>query len=148
SLVLDGGGWEAVVGARDGTGRSFGELLRFQTGPFGDTPLVWAFLVAAALPLVVGRGWRLAWGVRAWFVALAAWAMVAVAEGGHLPVALPPPEVVLVPAAAALALATALGMAAFEVDLRHYRFGWRQGASLIAAGAVAVGAATLVPAAL
>ncbi len=147
SLLLDGGGWAAVVGARDGAGRSFGELLRFQTGPFGDTPLVWAFLVAAALPLVVGRGWRMAWGVRAWFVALASWVALAAAEGGHLPVALPPPEVVLAPAAAGLALATALGMAAFEVDLRHYRFGWRQGASLVAAGAVAVGAATLVPAA-
>ena len=51
-------------------------LLRFQTGPFGNTPLGWAFLVAAALPLVIGRGWRLGWSVRAWFVALAAWGVL------------------------------------------------------------------------
>jgi len=145
SLLLDGGGWDAVVGARDGTGRTLGELLRFQTGPYGGTPLAWAFLVAAALPLVLGRGWRLAWAVRAWFVALAGWGVLVAAEEGHLPFGLPAPEVVLVPAAAALALAAALGMAAFEVDLRHYRFGWRQGASILAALAVVAGATSMVP---
>ena len=40
---------------------------------------------------------------------------------------------------AGLALATALGMAAFEVDLPGYRFGWRQAVSSAAALAVLVG---------
>ena len=49
---------------------------------------------------------------------------------------LPPAGVLLAPAAAALALSVALGMVAFEVDLPGYRFGWRQLASLAAAGAL------------
>jgi hypothetical protein len=47
---------------------------------------------------------------------------------------LPPPEVLLAPAAAALAFAVGLGALAFELDLRGYRFGWRQ-AALVAATA-------------
>ena len=42
-------------------------------------------------------------------------------------------------AGAGLALATALGMAAFEVDLPGYRFGWRQAVSSAAALAVLLG---------
>ncbi len=145
SLFTDGGGWAAVMGADDTAPRPIGELLRFQTGPFGNTPLGWAFLVAAALPLVIGRGWRLGWAIRAWFVALAAWGVLLAAEQGHLPFDLPPAELTLVPAAVGLALSAALGMAAFEVDLRHFRFGWRQGASIFAAAAVLVGGLTLAP---
>ncbi|QYG93955.1 glycosyltransferase family 2 protein [Iamia sp. SCSIO 61187] len=145
TLLLDGGGWAAVVGADQTAVRPIGELLRFQTGPYGNTPLGWAFLVAAALPLVIGRGWRLAWAIRAWFVALACWTVLLLAERGALPFDLPPAEVLLVPAAAALAFSAALGMAAFEVDLRHFQFGWRQAASIVAAVAVLVGGLTLAP---
>lgn len=144
SLLADGGSWAAIVGADEQTNRTLGQLLRFQTGPFGDTPLAWAFLVAAALPLVIGRGWRLAWAVRGWFVALGAWGVLVVVERGWVSVALPASEVLLVPAAVGLALSAGLGMAAFEVDLRHYRFGWRQLASVLAAAAVLVGGLTLV----
>lgn len=145
SLLLDGGGWDAVTGASRTPVRPLGELLRFQTGPYGNSPLGWAFLVAAGLPLVIGRGWRLAWAIRAWFVALASWTVLLLAHQGHLPVGLPAPELLLVPAAAGLALSAALGMAAFEVDLRHYQFGWRQAVSILAAGAVVVGGLTLAP---
>jgi hypothetical protein len=48
-------------------------------------------------------------------------------------------EVVLAMAGAGLAMATAMGMAAFEVDLPGYRFGWRQAVSSVAALAVLVG---------
>lgn len=147
SLLLDGGGWDAVVGADQTAVRPIGELLRFQTGPYGNTPLGWAFLAAAALPLIIGRGWRLAWAIRSWFIALSCWGVLLLAEQGVLPFDLPPAEVLLVPAAVGLALSAALGMAAFEVDLRHYQFGWRQGASTLAAVAVLVGGVTLVPAA-
>ena len=57
---------------------------------------------------------------------------------GLLGVALPPAEVLLAPAAAALSLSVALGAVAFERDLRGYHFGWRQVASLVAAAAVFV----------
>jgi len=42
---------------------------------------------------------------------------------------------VLAPAAVGLALAAAMGMAAFEVDLPDYHFGWRQILSVLAAAA-------------
>ena len=41
-----------------------GAVLRFQTGPLGAAPLGWAPLVAAVLPLLVGRAWRLRRAVR------------------------------------------------------------------------------------
>ena len=39
-------------------------LLRFEVGPLGGAPLGWCFLVAAALPLLIGRAERHAWAVR------------------------------------------------------------------------------------
>jgi hypothetical protein len=56
-----------------------------------------------------------------------------------LPGGLQSPEVLLAPAAAALAASAALGMVAFEVDLRRYRFGWRQVTCFGAAVAVVAG---------
>jgi len=148
-LVRPGAGWTALVGPGMGTGQAgalpVAHLLRFQSGPFGATPLGWAFLVAAALPVLIGRGWRLEWAVRAWFVALACWGLLWAGQEGRLPVEPPPAEVLLAPAAAALAFAAALGMVAFEVDLPGYRFGWRQALSAAAAAAVVLGILPLVP---
>ncbi len=63
----------ATLGVGAGpTGRlGFGQVLRFDTGPVGPGVLGWALLVAAALPLFIGRGWRLAWATRLWVVAIA-----------------------------------------------------------------------------
>ena len=143
--LVGAGDWSSLLVAEETRIRPFGQLLRFQTGPFGDTPLSWAFLAAAALPLVIGRGWRLAWAVRGWFVALAGWGPLFATDQGWLDLDLPPTEVLLVPAAVGLALSAAMGVAAFEVDLRQYRFGWRQGATIAAAVAVVVGSVTLLP---
>jgi GT2 family glycosyltransferase len=112
------------------------DLLRFHTG---DGPLSlfgWAVPVAAALPLVIGRDWRFAWAVRCWCVALACWSLAWAGGQGLLGVDLPPADVLLAPAAAALSLSVALGAVAFERDLRGYHFGWRQVASLVAGAAV------------
>lgn len=119
-----------------------GEVLKFHTGPVGAGPLGWGFLAAAALPLVIGRSWRLAWAARLWIVALACFAVAWAGLRGWVPV--PDPEVVLAPAAAALASAVALGAVAFELDLPGYRFGWRQAASGLAAVAVLVAAVPMV----
>jgi hypothetical protein len=114
------------------------DLLRFQVGPLGAGTLGYALLVAAALPLLIGQGPRLAWAVRGWALAAGFWALAWASQQDALPFTLPPPDVLLVPAAAGLALAAAMGVAAFEQDLPGYRFGWRQIASGIAALAVAL----------
>ncbi len=135
----------AVLGSRAATlgvdaGSSarlgFGQVLRFDTGPIGHGPLTWAFLVVAALPLVIGRGWRLAWAARLWVVAIAFFWLTWAGLRGWIPAL--PPEVSLAPAAAALAGSAALGAVAFELDLPGYRFGWRQLAAAAAGLALAV----------
>ena len=148
-FALPGTTWASIVGVDVGPDPELGlgALLRFETGPLGAPPLGWAFLVAAAFPLVLGRGWRLQWAARAWALALVCWGLTWAAGRDWVPVALPPAHQLLTPAALALALCAALGMAAFEVDLPRYRFGWRQGASLAAAAAALIGALPIVAAA-
>ena len=110
-------------------------LLRFQTGPLGAGPLGYALLVVAAFPLVAGREWRAAWATRLWLVALTSFGLAWAGQHGALGIGWPPADVLLAPAAAAIALSAALGMAAFELDLPGYTFGWRQVASVVAAAA-------------
>jgi len=130
------GGWSTVVGVARGPelAPGLGQLLRFQVGPMGAAPLGWAFLAVAGLALVLGRGWRLAWAVRLWMGALACVATVWLGARGWGPLRMEAPDVFLAAAAAMLALSAAIGASAFEVDLRGYRFGWRQGASVVAGG--------------
>jgi GT2 family glycosyltransferase len=118
---------------------SVGALLRFDTGDGGIPALGWALPVAAALPLVIGREWRFVWAVRCWLVALTCWAVAWFGGQGALGVDLPPADVVLSFGAAALAFSVALGVIAFERDLRGYHFGWRQIASLVAGAALLIG---------
>ncbi len=139
--------WSAtVLGSRAATfgvapgpaGRiGLGQLLRFDTGPVGSS-LGWALLAAAALPLLIGRSWRLSWAARLWMVALVCIGVDWSGLRGWTPAF--PPEILLAPAAAALAGAASLGAVAFELDLPGYRFGWRQLASGIAAVAIVVAA--------
>jgi GT2 family glycosyltransferase len=149
-FLLPGSEWATVVGVDVPAtrGLSLGALLRFETGPLGAPPLGLAFLVVAALPLFVGRGWRLSWAARCWAIALVGWGLAWTGGRDWVPVALPPAEVLVAPAALALALAAGLGMAAFELDLPGYRFGWRQAASLAAAGAALVGTVPVLGAAV
>ncbi len=148
-LVRLGDNWSALGGVPttlDGS-LDLGAYLRFQTGPLGAAPLGWAFLLAAALPLVIGRSWRLWWATRLWFVALACFGVAWATGRGWLPGGFQAPEVLLAIAAAALAASAALGMVAFDIDLRRFRFGWRQLASVGAAGAVIAGALPVLGAA-
>lgn len=139
-LFLPGTTWSSVTGVARSAGTSdLASLLRFEVGPLGGSPLGWVFLVAAALPLLIGRAERHAWAVRGWTLAVVFWGLAWMSQRGTLSIALPPPEVLLAPAVVGLALATAMGVAAFEVDLPGYRFGWRQIASGLAAAAVALG---------
>jgi hypothetical protein len=122
------------------------DLLRFDTGSLGIAPLGFCLAGAAALPLLVGRDWRLGWAVRAWAVAVACWAVLWAQQQGHIHVRLPEPGVVLAPAAAALAFAVALGVAAIELDVRgrSWRFGFRRMASALAVLALTAATAPVV----
>ncbi|HTZ09674.1 MAG TPA: glycosyltransferase, partial [Acidimicrobiales bacterium] len=117
----------------------WGQLLRLAVGPIGNDALGWAFLAAAALPLVIGARLRLAWAARAWSVAVVAWLLAWLSGRGWLGSLALSPQVLLVPAAVGLALGVGLGVAAFQRDLPGYRFGWRQGAAVVAAAAAVVG---------
>ena len=134
----------------DAPGSDVGALLRFQTGPIGGSAFGWALLLAPALALLIGRDWRLSFAARGWLVALASWSALIVVDQGWLgdTVVVPLPEILLAPAVAGLTLAAAMGMAAFEVDLPDYHFGWRQLASVLAAAGVAVGALPVLASAI
>ncbi|HET6833166.1 MAG TPA: glycosyltransferase [Acidimicrobiales bacterium] len=136
------------------------DLLRFDTGPLGIAPLGFCLAGAAALPLLVGREWRLGWAVRAWMVAVACWALLWAQQQGHVDVRLPDPGVVMAPAAAALAFAVALGVAAIESDVpgrvrpeRPWervarRFGFRRMVAPLGVLALAAATAPVVAAAM
>lgn len=143
SLFIGGTG---VAGLNPGpAGRlGLGRILRFDTGPFGGGWLGWALLVAAALPLLIGREWRLAWAARLWLVALASFALAWAGGRGWVPHL--PPDVVLSVAAAGLAGSAAVGVAAYEIDLPGYAFGWRQLAPAVAAVALALASGPLLAA--
>ncbi|MHB1930857.1 MAG: hypothetical protein ACYCUG_15810, partial [Acidimicrobiales bacterium] len=131
----------ALFGAPAG-GRHAGVagLLQFHVGTVGAGPLEWGLLAAAALPLLIGRSWRLAWAIRLWTVVVVVVGWAYLAGRGVLPG--PAPVVALAPAAAALSGCVALGVVAFQQDLPGYRFGWRQAASALAALGLAL---TVIP---
>jgi GT2 family glycosyltransferase len=144
-FVLPGASWWSVGGVAPmgPSAVSFADLLRFQVGSVGVPVLGWAIPLAAMLPLLIGLEWRFRWAVRCWAIALACWALAWTSGNGLLPIDLPPAHVLLAPAAASLSVAAGLGILAFEIDLRGYRFGVRQLAS-IATACLCV--AALVPA--
>ena len=147
SLGLLQDDWGSMLSATSaGTQLDLGSIARFDTGPLGAGLFSYLFLGAAALPLFIGRSWRLGWAVRAWALILGSFALVFAQAQGWLPFEVPSPEALLAPAAAGVALGSAMGMAAFEVDLPDYHFGWRQilsvlaGAALVLAVLPAIGA--------
>ena len=124
------------------TAPDWGDVLRFAIGPAARSPIVWLLVVAAALPLVIGRGTRLSWAARLWVTACASWGLAFVASRGDLGSFAPSESVVLAPAALAVAACVGLGISAFENDLSGREFGWRQLVSVAALVFVALG---LVP---
>jgi GT2 family glycosyltransferase len=121
---------------------SWSELLRFAVGPAGSSPLSWLLLVAALLPLLIGRQARLAWAGRLWTVAVLSWVLALAVARGWTGSFAPSVDVLLVPAAAAVACGVGLGVSAFETDLSGYRFGWRQ---LVTVGAVTAALLGMLP---
>ncbi len=135
------------AGLAESRGLSIGSALRLETGRLGGEPLGWALLVAAALPLVIGKGWRLSWAVRCWSVIVVNAGFVVLAGRGWLGVPVPSPELFLAPAAIAIAWSIALGFIAFRVDLQEFRFGLPQVATAVASVAFALASLPLLGAA-
>lgn len=119
-------------------GLSFGEALRLETGRLGGAPFGWFLLVAAALPLAIGRGWRLSWAIRCWAIIVTDAVFVMVIGRGWLGLPVPSPELFLAPAAIAMAWSIALGFIAFNIDLREFRFGFPQAAAVVASVSFAI----------
>ncbi|WP_419944760.1 glycosyltransferase family 2 protein [Candidatus Poriferisodalis sp.] len=127
---------------------SLGELLRFQTGPLGESALGWGMLAAAAVPLLVARARRLWWAVRAWLVGLAgfagAWAVTAGWTDGlwaGAPLGDSLAEISLVLGAVGLCWAAAVGptsLAASDGDTSQ-----RARGSMVLISGIAVGAMVL-----
>ncbi len=117
----------------------WGEVTRFAIGPTVRSPIVWALVAGAALPLLIGKGVRLVWAARMWVMALASWVLAYAATHGWTGRFAPSESVVLVPAAIAVAVGIGLGISSFENDLAGMAFGWRQVVSGLALVAVTLG---------
>jgi len=139
TFVQPGARWSVLSGAAGNPTSAPGlaTLLRFGLGPTGRGILGWAFLVAAALVLLVGRSERLAWGIRWWVCGLALAALPFAASEGWLGAGGGALRVLLAPTAACIAACVGLGASAIAVDLSHAGFGWRQLAG-VACGACAL----------
>ncbi len=114
------------------------DLLHFYSGRFGGAWVTWGVLVAGFVGLAIGRSWRLGWALRGWCLYALPLFGIAVVQAGWVDLGLPPAEVLLAPSCLGLAVAVGAGVAAFDLDLRGYRFGWRQFASVSGAGALLV----------
>ena len=139
--ALAGKGSVAIFGlpVSGATAPNWGEVIRFAVGPAARSPIAWLLVVAAALPLLIARGTRLAWAARLWVMALGSWGLAFAASRGDLGSFTPSETVVLAPAALAVAACVGLGIAAFESDLSGREFGWRQLSGVAALVLVAVG---------
>ncbi len=139
--LLAGRGALSVLGlaADPASAPGWGGLLRMAVGPVGGSPLAWLLPGAAACALLLARNERLAWVIRLWAVALPAWFLALVAAKGWAVPFAPSVDVLLAPAAVAVAGAVGLGVAAFETDIAGYGFGWRQGLAVLSVAALAVG---------
>ncbi len=127
-VLAAGPAWAPIADGRDGSAGtvSFAEMVRFAVGPDDPGSLTWLFAVPMIVPLLLGRGWRLEQAVRLWVVALVAWALALVAQRGMLPFGLPDLQLLLAPAAVAVAALCGMAVLSIEHDLRFSHFGWRQ----------------------
>jgi hypothetical protein len=139
--ALAGKGSVAIFGlpVAGATAPGWGEIVRFAIGPAARSPVVWLLVVAAALPLLLGRGIRLSWAARLWVMACASWGLAFASTRGDMGSFTPSVSVLLAPAALAVAACVGLGISAFENDLTGREFGWRQVVSVSALVFVVLG---------
>lgn len=144
--VLAGGSGLGVFGTAGGpwTQPGLGGLLRFAVGPNATGPLSWLLPAAAVVPVLVARAGRFSLTSRLAGIALVAFGIALLSSRGGIGSFAPDLFVVLAPAATAVAAMVGLGLAAFELDLPGFGFGWRQGVVLVGVAAALVGLVPLV----
>lgn len=117
---------------------SAAEIVTGSVGPIHTGWLGWGIVVAALVPVLTGRSWRLGWALGGWLVALGSFAATtSLAAAGLIGGA--GAELPLIPAALGLAVAVAMGPLAFESDVVSSDFGIGQIASGIGVVALVVG---------
>jgi GT2 family glycosyltransferase len=146
SLTVDGG-WSAIVGPAPVGDRGFSvlELASFDIGNARGVILSLALYVPVVGAVLVGRGWRFGWAVRAGVLVVVFGWLAALDDSSSLPIRLPEPGIMLVPVAVGLAIAAGCVVASFELDVRGGSFGWRQPLSLVSIIAITIG---VIPAAI
>lgn len=117
-------------------------MLRLSSGTATGGWLLAAVPVAAVVPLLVARDWRLRLTATCWAVALGSFATVTLIARFFAESGAPALPLLLAPAAAALAMAVGLGVAAFESDVVGGTYGWRQ---LVSIGGAVIVAAGMLP---
>ncbi len=138
--VLDARGDLAALGIAYHSHLDLSEVLRFQSGPAGAGVASWGLLVAAAGALVLARGPRLAWAVRAWALAVAGFAVVWLPSRLAPGTAVAAPEAGLALAALGIAIAAAITVGAAAEELEDAkRFHWRRFVVGIAIAGVVLG---------
>ncbi|HXY46022.1 MAG TPA: glycosyltransferase [Acidimicrobiales bacterium] len=141
--LQSGARWSLFAGSVPpaGAGSSPADLLRGHTGPVGGWWGAAGLVAFAAFAFVWARGPRLAWAARWWVCALGSVLLAWAGSEGWLGAGGGGTEVLVAPAAVALAACCGIGTAAFELDLRRHRFGWRQITGVVAVACLAVGIA-------
>ena len=136
--------WSSIFHTRSATSESVDVLgaLTLQMESGQNSIFGWGFPALAIVPLLLARGERWAWAVRGWALYLGGVAFVWIGGTNYLPIVLPRTEVLLVPSALGLAVASAMGIGALQRDLQTFRFGWRQ---LIPVTAIVASALVLLP---
>ncbi len=126
SAVRAGDG-SSLTGLWHGAGAvpSAAELVTGDLGPVAVGAFGWGVVVAAGYSLLAGRGWRAGWAYASWTLAFVGWGAAVLLGRADL-LAGAGAELVLVPAVLAMALATAMGAAAFEHDVVGSDFGATQ----------------------
>ena len=141
--LQSGARWSLFAGSvpAAGDGSSPADLLRGHTGPVGGWWGAAGLVALAAFAFVWARGPRLAWAARWWVCALGSVLLAWVGSQGWLGTGGGMTEELVAPAAVAFAACCGIGAAAFELDLKRHRFGWRQITGVVAVGCFAVGVA-------
>tara|TARA_B100000902_G_scaffold261053_1_gene247333 strand:- start:978 stop:4109 length:3132 start_codon:yes stop_codon:yes gene_type:complete len=117
--LINGRSWESWVPNDNWTQGliSPGSIFRFDTGPFGISSLAWAFLIIPAVSLITTNGWRLAIAIRSWFLIAGGFAAVYFVDQGWFTRQAPAAELLIIPAAVGVALASAAGVASLGQEI-------------------------------